>query len=744
MTGSVTAEAYEELDIEELRSKLQVLGLSTKGSKEVLISRLKKVDLTRKSKDLPMEDNEEEESEYEDNLDTLEVGELKARLRALQLKVTGKKAALVERLRSAESTVKSGEIVDGVNGKNGDNSHKEEVNDFEKLKSKDLKSRLKELGLKTWGTKAVLITRLKAALEGKDDSSSESEESDESSDNDSEDDSQGKRETHVVNNGLNAGENSGMYRLFGYPRSTLTFKDVEDALERFSGDGSQNIRHWFSTFEETAEKCSWSEAQKVIYAKKLLDGSAKLFANYECHAKEWSKLKKRLIKEFSKTVNSKQVHEQLGNVKKKSDESYEAYVYRVLEMASHGDIELEAKLQYIIDGIQDEEVNKSILYGASTVKELRKKLKQYETQKKNSRTKANVKQPQKNDKMKMSNHTRDGGKNKLHCFNCGSKAHFGDNCPDKEKGPRCFNCNEFGHLSTKCTKEKKNTRGEKGKEEKKEKNRCDALKSGDKKTYKQVKILGKEVTAVLDSGSDLHLVRSSCYVRLGAPKLESKTIPFDGVGALNQRTLGRFKADIIIDDLTFKFNFDVVPDEFLGHDLLVGGELSDHAEVRVKHRQAVLKKIESDENFVETGDTGWNEVLVINVCEVTENDYEVSIQHVIDPQIKGELRELVENYTPTKTKDTGVKMRIILQDDVPVSQHPRRLSAEQKKRVNEIIEKWIDEGVVKPSVSDYASPIVLREKENGSLRLCVDYRLLNKKIIKDRNPLPLIEDQLVQ
>lgn len=141
-------------------------------------------------------------------------------------------------------------------------------------------------------------------------------------------------------------------------------------------------------FEATAEMCSWSEAQKVIYLKKLLDGPAKLFANYECHARDWNKLKKKLIKEFSKTVNSKQVNEQLSNVKKKSDETYGVYVYRVLEMASHGDIELDVKLQYIIDGIQDEEVNKHILYGATTVKELRIKLKQYETQKKNAKVKS--------------------------------------------------------------------------------------------------------------------------------------------------------------------------------------------------------------------------------------------------------------------------------------------------------------------------------------------------------------------
>lgn len=43
---------------------------------------------------------------------------------------------------------------------------------------------------------------------------------------------------------------------------------------------------------------------------------------------------------------------------------------------------------------------------------------------------------------------------------------------------------------------------------------------------------------------------------------------------------------------------------------------------------------------------------------------------------------------------------------------------------------------------EYASPIVLTRKKNGEYRLCVDYRTLNKYLIRDNYPLPLIEDQI--
>lgn len=50
-----------------------------------------------------------------------------------------------------------------------------------------------------------------------------------------------------------------------YP--TLSFKNVEDALETFSDDGIQNFGRWLTNSEEAAELCTWTEVQKVIYVK---------------------------------------------------------------------------------------------------------------------------------------------------------------------------------------------------------------------------------------------------------------------------------------------------------------------------------------------------------------------------------------------------------------------------------------------------------------------------------------------
>lgn len=58
--------------------------------------------------------------------------------------------------------------------------------------------------------------------------------------------------------------------------------------------------------------------------------------------------------------------------------------------------------------------------------------------------------------------------------------------------------------------------------------------------------------------------------------------------------MGRFTADVYIDDLTIVLDIDVVPDNYTGHDLILGGELSDFVEVCIRRRKATLKKIDGD------------------------------------------------------------------------------------------------------------------------------------------------------
>lgn len=83
-----------------------------------------------------------------------------------------------------------------------------------------------------------------------------------------------------------------------------------------------------------------------------------------------------------------------------------------------------------------------------------------------------------------------------------------------------------------------------------------------------------------------------------------------------------------------------------------------------------------------------------------------------------------------------------MKDDVPVSQRPRRLAPRETAEVDKQIDQWLKNGIIRPSLSEYASPLALVLKKDGSVRICVGYRSLNKKVLNEHYPLPLIDEQL--
>jgi len=186
-----------------------------------------------------------------------------------------------------------------------------------------------------------------------------------------------------------------------------------------------------------------------------------------------------------------------------------------MEIASHANIELEAKIQYIIEGIPDEPLSKTILYGAKNITDLRKRLTQYEVMK------ISQKSSQKSQFMKSGKETRREGSRAQdsrsadikRCHNCGEKDHKAAECPSKSKGTKCFKCQEFGHIAANC-----GTRANV-----KQVNECNAIKY-DQKIYVTVSIREKMLVALLDTGSDLHLIKAEEYIKLGSPPLTGPTI----------------------------------------------------------------------------------------------------------------------------------------------------------------------------------------------------------------------------
>ena len=90
-------------------------------------------------------------------------------------------------------------------------------------------------------------------------------------------------------------------------------------------------------------------------------------------------------------------------------------------------------------------------------------------------------------------------------------------------------------------------------------------------------------------------------------------------------------------------------------------------------------------------------------------------------------------------KTSLAKHEINTGDAVPVHQHPRRLPLAQHEEAFKAVEDMQKQGIIEPSVSPWASPVVLVKKKDGSTRFCVDYRKLNDLTKKDSYPLPRID-----
>ena len=110
-----------------------------------------------------------------------------------------------------------------------------------------------------------------------------------------------------------------------------------------------------------------------------------------------------------------------------------------------------------------------------------------------------------------------------------------------------------------------------------------------------------------------------------------------------------------------------------------------------------------------------------------------------------EFKKLIDEFAGIFFKgdeDLGTSIyshKIILSDENPTKS---RVPYKQLKVVEEHIDQMLRMGVLRKSKSPWASPEVMVEKSDGSLRFCVDFRKVNEKTIKDLYPMPLIEDKL--
>lgn len=118
-----------------------------------------------------------------------------------------------------------------------------------------------------------------------------------------------------------------------------------------------------------------------------------------------------------------------------------------------------------------------------------------------------------------------------------------------------------------------------------------------------------------------------------------------------------------------------------------------------------------------------------------------------DPEVDKLLQEyddifpekLPAGLPPTRNVDHKIEVE---PGQEPPCRTPYRLSQTEMDELKKQLDQLLEDGQIRPSVSPYGAPILFVRKKDGSLRMCIDYRGLNKITIKNRYPLPRIDDLL--
>ena len=132
------------------------------------------------------------------------------------------------------------------------------------------------------------------------------------------------------------------------------------------------------------------------------------------------------------------------------------------------------------------------------------------------------------------------------------------------------------------------------------------------------------------------------------------------------------------------------------------------------------------------------ETVPLDLSETTLDDHQIT-------QLKSLIAEYRDIFAlkPEELGRTGlIQHRIDTGDNPPIRQRPYRVAETQRGIIEEHVTDMLNRGIIQPSTSPWASPIILVKKKDGTDRFVVDFRRLNAVTHKDSYPLPRIDDAL--
>lgn len=257
-----------------------------------------------------------------------------------------------------------------------------------------------------------------------------------------------------------------------------------------------------------------------------------------------------------------------------------------------------------------------------------------------------------------------------------------------------------------------------------------------------------QINGTYDSGSQVSLINKR-LVRIQNDSEDTNRILLRTVnGVTYTRGLIRIKVKIfdveeyvdvfIVDKLDFE-------DFIIGLDMIKKFKLAQNEDLKI------LQKTKSEINTMNSFEE--IEGIKINFNEhVSKNDFITNLHH-LDNIKKTQIQTLIDNYNTIFAKDkydvgtvTKYEARIDLLVDKYCSKRPYRCTMEDKIEIEKQVANLLKNNLIEESYSPFAAPVTLAFKrdENTKSRLCIDFRELNKIVIPQAQPFPLISDLIIK
>ncbi|GJU53791.1 putative reverse transcriptase domain-containing protein [Tanacetum coccineum] len=214
--------------------------------------------------------------------------------------------------------------------------------------------------------------------------------------------------------------------------------------------------------------------------------------------------------------------------------------------------------------------------------------------------------------------------------------------------------------------------------------------------------------------------------------------------------------------LNHPFNIDLMPVEMGSFDVIIGMDWLAKYHAVIVCDEKLVRVPFGDKTLIFHGDgsnNGHESRLNIISCTKTQKYLlegcpiflaQVTMKKAEDKSKEKQLEEvpIVQDFPEVFPEDLPgipptrqVEFQIdLIPGAAPVARAPYRLAPSEMKELSDQLKELSDKGFIRPSSSPWGAPVLFVKKKDGSFRMCIDYRELNKLTVKNRYPLPRIDD----